>query len=57
MVAEQARDREGNPLTKGQLQIQSEAAECYYKGFEIRSISEFPPEIARQIQTTQTSFP
>jgi hypothetical protein len=50
MVAELARDRDGNPLTKGQLQIQSEAAECFYKDMEIRPISEFPREIVRHFQ-------
>ena len=30
------------PLTKGQIQIQSEAAECYYRDLKIRPISSFP---------------
>jgi hypothetical protein len=33
------------PLDKGQLQIQSEGAENYYRRIEIEPISEFPPEI------------
>jgi hypothetical protein len=34
------------PLTKGRLQIQSEAAEVYYKEIKIRSIREMPKEYA-----------
>lgn len=30
------------PLTQGQIQIQSEAAECYYRGIKIRPIQSFP---------------
>lgn len=37
-----ALDRDGQPLTEGQIQIQSEAAECYYKEMRIRPIQEFP---------------
>ncbi len=33
------------PLTKGQIQIQSEAAEIYYREVKIRPITEFPAEI------------
>ena len=32
------------PLTKGKIQIQSEGAEVYYKGIEIRSVSKLPEE-------------
>lgn len=35
-------DKDGQPLTRGQLQIQSEAAEVYYKDIKIRSITAFP---------------
>ncbi|MFY0607574.1 MAG: DUF1080 domain-containing protein [Cyclobacteriaceae bacterium] len=37
---------EGEPvaLSSGQIQIQSEGAECYYKGMEIRSMKRFPKE-------------
>lgn len=38
------------PLTKGQIQIQSEAAEIYYRDVKIRPITEFPEEI-------QAAFP
>ena len=33
------------PLTKGQIQIQSEAAEIYYRDVKIRPLTEFPEEI------------
>lgn len=33
------------PLTRGQIQIQSEAAEIYYRDVKIRPITEFPEEI------------
>ncbi len=36
----------GKPLTKGKLQIQSEAAEVFYKNMRIRSIESFPEELA-----------
>lgn len=40
----------GKPLSSGQIQIQSEAAECYYKDMKIRSISDFPADIKSQIR-------
>ena len=33
------------PLNAGQLQIQSEGAEAYYRRIEICSITNYPPEI------------
>ncbi|PQV49406.1 uncharacterized protein DUF1080 [Jejuia pallidilutea] len=43
MVVENAINPETNkPLTKGEIQIQSEAAECYYKNMTITPITEFP---------------
>lgn len=36
------------PLGTGQIQIQSEAAECFYRRMEIRRIEVFPPEIAKE---------
>lgn len=33
---------EESPLTSGQLQIQSESAECFYRRFEISELKEFP---------------
>lgn len=35
----------GKPLTKGKIQIQSEAAEVFYRNIRIRPISEFPSEL------------
>ncbi len=34
------------PLTRGKLQIQSEAAEIFYRDMKIKPISEFPEAIA-----------
>lgn len=44
VVKNAKRDSDGQPtsLTSGQLQIQSEGAECYYKGMEIRRVKKFP---------------
>lgn len=50
MVVENARDKEGQPLTSGQIQLQSEAAECFYKGMRIRKIDAFPAEIRSRIR-------
>ncbi len=36
----------GKPLTKGKLQLQSEAAEIFYKNIRIRPISAFPSALA-----------
>ena len=47
MVLQNSRYREGEKsisLTKGKLQIQSEAAEVYYKDIRIKSISALPEE-------------
>jgi hypothetical protein len=35
------------PLTRGKIQLQSEAAEVYYRNIEVRPISEIPDEILR----------
>ncbi len=35
------------PLTSGQIQIQSEAAECFYRRLEIRPLAEFPADIKK----------
>ncbi|WP_298340442.1 DUF1080 domain-containing protein [uncultured Algibacter sp.] len=51
MVVENAIDPETNtPLTEGQIQIQSEAAECYYKNMTITPITEFPEFIRKQVK-------
>jgi hypothetical protein len=50
-------DRKGNPLTSGQLQLQSEAAECYYKNIEISPIQTYPAEIASKAGLTVDGKP
>ena len=45
MVIEQSKDHQGNKLTSGQLQLQSEGAELFYKDVKIRSISSLPKAI------------
>lgn len=51
MVVENAINPETNrPLTEGQIQIQSEAAECYYKDMTITPITEFPQFIINQVK-------
>lgn len=35
------------PLTEGRIQLQSEAAEVYYKDVMIRKIKELPEELMR----------
>jgi type 1 glutamine amidotransferase len=48
MVLENSRERKPNgslgPLTDGKIQIQSEAAEAYYRNIQIRPITEIPLE-------------
>lgn len=41
--------KEGNILDSGQLQIQSESAECYIKDMHLRPISKFPKWIDREL--------
>lgn len=51
MVVENAKNGEtGEPLTSGQIQIQSEAAECYYKDLTITPIKKFPKFIKKEVQ-------
>lgn len=38
--------KDKKPLTSGQIQLQSEAAECYYKNMWISPIKAYPPDIA-----------
>ena len=45
LALKDAVDHEGNPLTKGQIQIQSEGADCYYKDLLIRPIQSFPKKV------------
>ncbi|MFG0289327.1 MAG: DUF1080 domain-containing protein [Rhodopirellula sp. JB044] len=56
MVLEDLKLR-GKPLSHGQIQIQSEAAECEYKDMKIRSIEDFPPEIKAQMRLRDTKTP
>ena len=49
MALKNARYREGDqviPMTGGKLQIQSEAAEVFYRDLEIRPIAAMPEEYA-----------
>ncbi|KMT67102.1 hypothetical protein XM47_00300 [Catenovulum maritimum] len=50
MFVENLQDKHGKPLTKGQVQFQSEAAEIYYKDMKIRTVTQLPPEIEAQIR-------
>ncbi|TGV00477.1 3-keto-disaccharide hydrolase [Flavivirga rizhaonensis] len=51
MVVENAINPEdGTPLNKGQIQIQSEAAECYYKDLTLTGIKKFPKFIKKQVR-------
>lgn len=57
MVLFEATKKEGNkrvPLTKGKIQIQSEAAEIYYKNIEIKNIEKFPKHILKYINKPVT---
>jgi len=50
MALKNARYRDGEewvPMTGGKLQIQSEAAEVFYRDIEIRSIPFMPAELAK----------
>ncbi|MEM6911561.1 MAG: DUF1080 domain-containing protein [Verrucomicrobiota bacterium] len=50
MVVENARQPDGTPLTSGPIQIQSEAAECYYKQLRLTPITEFPPSVLENVR-------
>lgn len=45
MTVEEMTDKYGQVLSKGQLQIQSEGAEVFYKEIKIRSIQAFPQQL------------
>ncbi|MGC6455261.1 MAG: family 16 glycoside hydrolase [Coraliomargaritaceae bacterium] len=47
LVLQDAKDDLGNPLIEGQLQLQSEAAEVYYRDIRIRPIRSFPEDYSR----------
>lgn len=42
MVIEQSKDKQGEPLTSGQLQIQSEGAEVFYRDVKIKALNSLP---------------
>ncbi len=51
MVVENATNPEtSKPLTNGQIQIQSEAAECYYKDLTLTFIKKFPNKIRKKVR-------
>lgn len=41
---------EGEALTVGELQLQSEGAECYFEDIRIRPMHAFPEAVARQCE-------
>lgn len=50
MSLSDALDKNGKTLTKGQIQIQSEAAEVEYKQMKLRPISEFPAVLVHKVR-------
>lgn len=42
MVLDESRDKDGKSLTLGQIQVQSEGAEVFYRDMKIRSIKQLP---------------
>ncbi len=59
MALRNARFKDGGkwvPMTGGKLQIQSEAAEVFYRDIEIRAIPAMPPELADGISIRDVSF-
>ncbi|MDO5971883.1 DUF1080 domain-containing protein [Flavivirga aquimarina] len=50
MVVENAKKHDGTILNKGEIQIQSEAAECYYKRFTLTPVKKFPKFIRKQVR-------
>lgn len=49
MALTEAKSKHGEKLVSGQLQLQSEAAECYMRDIQIRPIKKFPKWIQKQI--------
>lgn len=47
-----ALDKNGKPLKSGQLQLQSEAAECFYRNARLTPIKAFPRDIATKAGLT-----
>ncbi len=50
MVVENAKKHDGTTLNKGEIQIQSEAAECYYKQLTLTPIKKFPKFIRKEVR-------
>lgn len=50
-------DRNGKPLTSGQIQLQSEAAECFYKNIRLAPIKAYPADIAAKAGLTVDGKP
>ena len=50
MLIENAKKHDGSILNKGQIQIQSEGSECYFKQLTLRSIKKFPKKIRKQVR-------
>ena len=49
---DKARLKDGTPLTKGKLQIQSEGSEAYYRNIRLRPIKAFPPKLMADAKLT-----
>jgi hypothetical protein len=45
-------DKNGKPLKSGQIQLQSEAAECFYRNVRITAISAYPQDLATKAGLT-----
>ena len=57
MVVEKAKNKAGAPLTSGQIQLQSEAAECYYKNIEINPITQLPDSVLTFLKKHNYTIP
>lgn len=50
LAIDEIRYRDNEPLSRGQLQLQSEGAEVYYRDIKIRPIKEFPKNLKEKAQ-------
>lgn len=57
MVVEKAKNKAGAPLTYGQIQLKSEAAECYYKNIEINPITQLPDSVLTFLKKHNYTIP
>ena len=48
MVVTDSIDAQGQPLTSGQLQLQSEGAEVFFRDVKVRPIKTFPNHIVQE---------